>query len=1828
MQSKIAKKVLSGILSVSLMLQMSIPVAYAEESNSTQETKTITTPMGTLEEELLLPKNVAATVGHTVYEEETVVKESVDSLEKQVYSLDKVGELATGSNTKTVNHLKITSSDGNFETSTDNGGLITITSSGSYTLSMDGAASSSTGILVAAEKGTVNLILDGITVETANECLKAKDTNYKDKNRLQVIVDLNGKANSLTYTGSADLEKYFGTAVLTNMEVTDSKSGGSLAINGGLYAEGRKAPYGNIKFKKGRITIDPKGNFIGINGDPSHFGEMSIDGADVIIPREVYSPQTGKVFTSTGIPINAGSFTWEGAEIGNLSTTRGVMLLTLNGGTVTVGKLSTKSHGINGGVLNGDVADGGIKIQGGRINGSVTDYTKIQLPYQEGEKISIENTFFGTQDWNTADSEKTDGKITLWIRNGYDQKITIGSTAYEYKWDVVTSSFRSTTDATVKIISDLSYNAALPQGYTNPPKFSITAEKTDLAQSTDTITYQWYENSKKIPSATEASYTIPIGKVAGEYTYYCDVTCGDYSIYSGIATVKIVDAVAGVVIDGNNSYYDNLNSAFAAVPKGEKSTITLLKDIDLGTSSVPDHNMKGDITLNLNGKTLSSSGSNGVIAPYGSQSYPLTITGAGTISYSEENNLGGAITYFSSAPHRKLTIEDNVQIVTTKSRVVYLGGGADLHIKGNAKLITSNGSTVVFAQDVGSNIIIDGGTLQNDTAKKIIFVRDGNVVINKPGVIMKEGSIEAPNIYFNAANDGVSTTGNTWYRINTDAIQNAVNNNKIEFIAGDNTPKYDNLLYGKKDETVSFTVTAKAGYVISDIASVTKGSTPLSVEKTQGDYTSLQNTCTFSFTMPSDDGVAVSVPVKLENCLTLVGESISRVYDGTAFELPTIKGKYFTWSGTGTANIDGYYTDNTGSTQTNETNSGATTNGGAPKNAGTYYAKVSVSADNDYAATTAYVPFTITQSDTTFDGGIKTYKDNTETNTFNYGDTITVKVAPKATGTKPATNGLKMARSFSAPTANQMALFVGNKQITEPVNATNDIYTMTYDTSEKDLVIGDNIITAKYVGNSNMADYNENVTVTLNKKAITSAVVNTSDASASKEYDGTNSFTNVALTTLIGVKSSDTVTATASGTVTDVNVGTGKSFTATSIILDGDHKDYYNLAATDVSGNVSITQATITGVNQEMQVVNGLEKEYSFDLTKLLPALFEGKSFGDITYTVGTVTNTDKVLAQNPTDGDIKNGKITLKVAKVSDKDKTATIQIKVASKNYKEFTVDLNVKTIDKIPLNVEAVFSGGMYNGKPYAYTGTPIFKDGTEAVSGITYTAKYIGRDGTTYDKSENAPTNAGKYNLILTVSGESVNTYVGTTTIGFEITKKQIMAKPNDMSIKSNASFPTFTWSIDTGIIGETITSINAESVEMEAQENNTKLKAVKVGTFDIVFTTAPIFNQSGNTEKNYDIQIGKGKLAVTKHNSGGGSSGGGSSSNSTASNLSANLPKTTIDKLVKEEEKELCINSGVVTMNLDIETLQTIQKEIGADVNVSAKKVDNSTLSAEAKAVVGNRPVFDLTITGTNGKKVTDFGKGKISVSIPYTLGEKEKAENVIAYYIDNDGKVHEMPNSVYNEKRKTLSFVTYHFSKFAVGYKEDTTMISTTTTFKDIANHWAKDDIEFVTARGIFSGTGEGKFSPNMSMTRGMFVTVLGKLAKAEVSGYKDSGFADVKIDTYYMPYIEWANKNGIVNGISVTNFAPDQSITREQMAVIMANYSKTIGFELPQVNKENTFADNAKISSYAKTAVKQMQMAGILAGKDNNRFDPQGIATRAEVSAVLKCFVELVEKK
>lgn len=139
-----------------------------------------------------------------------------------------------------------------------------------------------------------------------------------------------------------------------------------------------------------------------------------------------------------------------------------------------------------------------------------------------------------------------------------------------------------------------------------------------------------------------------------------------------------------------------------------------------------------------------------------------------------------------------------------------------------------------------------------------------------------------------------------------------------------------------------------------------------------------------------------------------------------------------------------------------------------------------------------------------------------------------------------------------------------------------------------------------------------------------------------------------------------------------------------------------------------------------------------------------------------------------------------------------------------------------------------------------------------------------------------------------------------------------------------------------------------------------------------------------------------------------------------------------------------------------------------------------------------------------------------------------------------------------------------------------------------------------------------------------MFVTALGKLAGVDTKEYTENSFTDVKPDSAYRPYIEWAYKKGIIQGIGDSQFGPDRTITREEIAVIFVNYAKATGYTLPITREAITYADTANIDSAYIDAIKAVQQAGIMMGGSNNTFNPKGNATRAEVSSMLCRYIKL----
>ena len=339
----------------------------------------------------------------------------------------------------------------------------------------------------------------------------------------------------------------------------------------------------------------------------------------------------------------------------------------------------------------------------------------------------------------------------------------------------------------------------------------------------------------------------------------------------------------------------------------------------------------------------------------------------------------------------------------------------------------------------------------------------------------------------------------------------------------------------------------------------------------------------------------------------------------------------------------------------------------------------------------------------------------------------------------------------------------------------------------------------------------------------------------------------------------------------------------------------------------------------------------------------------------------------------------------------------------------------------------------------------------------------------------------------------------------------------------------------------------------------------------------------------------------------------------STSLTATLTQNSLNSLVKAGVTSLELDGAPVSLGLDLNALKEIQKQSSGNISITIAPVTG--LSSEAKALLGNRPVYNITISYIKDGKtvnVTSLGSGAATLSIPYKPGKNEAVGYLFGVYVDANGKAQRIDGSAYDANSGSLLIPTGHFSVYGVGYTAPSAK------FTDIGTHWGKEAIDYVVGRGLLSGTSKTAFAPDTAMTRGMLVTALGRLAGVDVKAYTTNSFTDVKADSAFRPYIEWAYKKGIVQGIGNQQFAPDRAITREEIAVIFANYAKATGYKLPVTREATAYADASSIGSTYKTAVTAMQQAGIMMGGTSNQFNPKSNATRAEVSSMLHRYIKL----
>lgn len=175
------------------------------------------------------------------------------------------------------------------------------------------------------------------------------------------------------------------------------------------------------------------------------------------------------------------------------------------------------------------------------------------------------------------------------------------------------------------------------------------------------------------------------------------------------------------------------------------------------------------------------------------------------------------------------------------------------------------------------------------------------------------------------------------------------------------------------------------------------------------------------------------------------------------------------------------------------------------------------------------------------------------------------------------------------------------------------------------------------------------------------------------------------------------------------------------------------------------------------------------------------------------------------------------------------------------------------------------------------------------------------------------------------------------------------------------------------------------------------------------------------------------------------------------------------------------------------------------------------------------------------------------------------------------------------------------------------------------ADKWSHNSIEYVLEYALLSGLGDGRFDPNGSMTRSMLVNVLWRVAGKPAPDGSVS-FSDVPENAWYSDSVLWAAENKVASGTGNGKFNPNGNVTREQIAVILRNFCLYQNVNADAKTDISGFADCNKVSSWAVDAVKWAVAEGYISGKENGgtiKLDPQGNATRAEVSSILMRYVK-----
>ena len=291
--------------------------------------------------------------------------------------------------------------------------------------------------------------------------------------------------------------------------------------------------------------------------------------------------------------------------------------------------------------------------------------------------------------------------------------------------------------------------------------------------------------------------------------------------------------------------------------------------------------------------------------------------------------------------------------------------------------------------------------------------------------------------------------------------------------------------------------------------------------------------------------------------------------------------------------------------------------------------------------------------------------------------------------------------------------------------------------------------------------------------------------------------------------------------------------------------------------------------------------------------------------------------------------------------------------------------------------------------------------------------------------------------------------------------------------------------------------------------------------------------------------------------------------------------------------------------------------------------------------VGEPVTFSVDLSGVAYYQAPSHGGSGSSggsASTTYTLTFETNGGSVISKVTKNKGTTVDLAQYAptksgatfegwYADKGLTKKITSVKLDANTTVYAKWTETPVSSLPFGDVkSGDWFYNDVKYVYEKGMMAGTAADVFAPNATTTRAMIVTILYRLeGSPAVTG--TSAFVDVPAGQWYTDAVNWAAANQIVKGTSATTFAPNASITREQMAAILYRYAQYKGYDVTKKADLSGYSDNSQVSAYAKDALAWANAAKLINGVTNTTLAPQGNATRAQVSAILHRFCDGVVK-